>query len=105
MPLVATRITVVTVLIVATLLPQNDRCMYMAISYDRIRSLPPGEERREKKLKAEFSNDPWDEAPVKKVGRKTRIGIRIDTEVLDFFKKDGPGWQARMNDFLRTALK
>ncbi|MCQ0970676.1 BrnA antitoxin family protein [Paracoccus sp. TK19116] len=29
--------------------------------------------------------------------------MRLDPEVIDRFKADGPGWQSRMNDALRKA--
>ncbi|MEO7224168.1 MAG: BrnA antitoxin family protein [Devosia sp.] len=34
---------------------------------------------------------------------KKAISLRIDADVLDKFKADGPGWQGRMNDVLRKA--
>jgi uncharacterized protein (DUF4415 family) len=33
---------------------------------------------------------------------KKHTGIRIDTEVLDWFKRQGRGWQTRMNAVLRA---
>ena len=33
---------------------------------------------------------------------KTSISLRIDQEVLDWFKSQGPGYQARMNAVLRA---
>nr|WP_201832856.1 BrnA antitoxin family protein [Microvirga zambiensis] len=35
-------------------------------------------------------------------GRET-ITLRIDQDVLDFFQKDGRGWQDRINAALRQA--
>jgi len=34
---------------------------------------------------------------------KQAISLRVDADVLDKFKADGPGWQSRMNDALRKA--
>ena len=34
---------------------------------------------------------------------KKAISLRIDEDVLDKFKADGPGWQSRMNAALRKA--
>ena len=31
---------------------------------------------------------------------KTSVTIRLSQEVIDHFKKDGKGWQTRLNDFL-----
>lgn len=35
---------------------------------------------------------------------KEQVALRIDKDVLDRFRADGPGWQSRMNRALRTAL-
>ena len=35
-------------------------------------------------------------------GGKTRITIRIDDDVLDWFKAQGPGYQTRMNAVLKA---
>ncbi len=34
---------------------------------------------------------------------KKAISLRVDADVLDKFKSDGPGWQGRMNEALRKA--
>ena len=34
---------------------------------------------------------------------KVAVSIRLDRDVIDAFKKGGPGWQSRMNDALRDA--
>ena len=36
---------------------------------------------------------------------KKSISLRLDEEVIDWFKKGGPGWQTRMNDALRKAAR
>ena len=36
-------------------------------------------------------------------GVRESVTLRIDQEVLEFFQKDGPGWQDRMVDALRQA--
>lgn len=33
---------------------------------------------------------------------KTSIALRVDTDVLDWFKSKGPGYQTRMNAVLRA---
>lgn len=35
---------------------------------------------------------------------KELVSIKIDSAVLEYFQKDGPGWQDRINDALRTAM-
>ena len=47
---------------------------------------------------------------IKKVGRpvsdnpKISTTIRLDVEVIDFFKSTGKGWQTRMNEVLRKYV-
>ena len=34
---------------------------------------------------------------------KVAVSLRLDQEVIDRFKSDGPGWQTRMSKALRDA--
>ena len=34
--------------------------------------------------------------------RKEQIALRVDKDVLDWFRESGPGWQTRMNAALRA---
>jgi uncharacterized protein (DUF4415 family) len=36
--------------------------------------------------------------------RKRRISLRVDAEVLDWFKSKGPGYQTRINRILRRVM-
>ena len=36
-------------------------------------------------------------------GVKEQVSLRIDQDVLEFFREGGPGWQDRINDALRKA--
>jgi len=36
---------------------------------------------------------------------KTSVTIRLSNEVIEHFKKDGKGWQSRLNNFLLESLK
>ena len=36
--------------------------------------------------------------------RKRRISLRVDTEVVDWFKSKGPGYQTRINRVLRRVM-
>ncbi|HET7715768.1 MAG TPA: BrnA antitoxin family protein [Bauldia sp.] len=36
-------------------------------------------------------------------GVKEQVTLRIEREVLEFFQKDGPGWQERIEEALRQA--
>ncbi|MGO7168084.1 BrnA antitoxin family protein [Rhizobium leguminosarum] len=36
---------------------------------------------------------------------KELVSLKIDSDVLSYFQEDGPGWQDRINDILRAAMK
>jgi uncharacterized protein (DUF4415 family) len=36
---------------------------------------------------------------------KTSVTIRIDAEIVDYYKEAGPGWQTRMNEDLREGAR
>jgi len=36
---------------------------------------------------------------------KVHTGVRLDADVLDHFKAQGPGWQTRINATLRAAME
>ena len=37
--------------------------------------------------------------------RKRRISLRVDVEVVDWFKSKGPGYQTRINRILRRVME
>src|SRR3954471_2788555 len=37
-------------------------------------------------------------------GTKELVSLRLDRDILDRFRDGGPGWQTRINDYLRGAL-
>lgn len=60
----------------------------------------------------DLSTDDWarviEAAPVRRgrpkaAVRKVSTTIRLDPDVVDAFKADGPGWQSRINTALRRA--
>ena len=36
---------------------------------------------------------------------KELVSLKLDSDVLAFFQSDGPGWQDRINDTLRSVMK
>lgn len=58
--------------------------------------------------RADPDNPPADEL-IRRRGRpaldnpKQALKLRLDADVIEAFKADGPGWQTRMNDALRKA--
>lgn len=36
---------------------------------------------------------------------KTLVSLRLDPDVIEHFRKGGPGWQRRINDTLRKAAR
>jgi uncharacterized protein (DUF4415 family) len=53
---------------------------------------------------ADFKDIDWSEAVLVIPPKKKAISIRIDQDVLDFFKTQGSGYQRRMNAVLRSYV-
>ncbi len=47
----------------------------------------------------------WDEAVLVVPPKKQAISIRVDEDVLDYFKNEGAGYQRRMNAVLRSYMQ
>lgn len=47
----------------------------------------------------------WSDAVLVRPTRKKAISIRVDEDVLDFFKKEGDGYQGRINAVLRSYMQ
>lgn len=54
---------------------------------------------------AEFKDVDWSDAVLVIPPKKKAISIRVDEDVLDFFKKQGAGYQRRMNAVLRSFMQ
>jgi uncharacterized protein (DUF4415 family) len=54
---------------------------------------------------AGFDDADWSEAVLVIPPRKKAISIRVDEDVLDFFKRQGAGYQRRMNAVLRSYMQ
>ncbi len=52
----------------------------------------------------ELDDDFWAKANVVMPKPKEQISIKVDREVLDYFRKDGPGYQTRMNAVLKSFV-
>jgi len=50
----------------------------------------------------EIEEDFWDKARVVIPPPKVHTGIRLDADMLEWFKTQGKGWQTRMNAVLRS---
>ena len=66
----------------------------------------------DKEIEASIANDPdwsddwnWDEAILVIPPKKKAISIRVDEDVLDYFRKEGAGYQRRMNAVLRSYMQ
>lgn len=65
--------------------------------------LPKSENIRkiEKTLERVVEKNKVDKKPVKRKAKtKVQIALRLDPEVLEWFRATGPGWQVRMQDIL-----
>jgi len=54
---------------------------------------------------AEFENFDWSKADLVLPARKKAISIRVDEDVLKFFKHGGEGYQRRINAVLRSFMR
>ncbi len=53
----------------------------------------------------ELNKEFWDNVkPVYPKGKKA-ISIRLDKEIIDFFKNEGKGYQSKINNVLRTYIE
>ena len=68
----------------------------------------------EEELEASIANDPdwaefkdidWSDVVLVMPTKKKAISIRVDEDVLDFFKKEGNGYQRRINAVLRSYMQ
>ena len=53
----------------------------------------------------EFKNIDWSKAVLVIPPKKKAISIRVDEDVLDYFKKQGAGYQRRINAVLRSYMQ
>lgn len=67
----------------------------------------------DEEIEAAVRNDPdavpldfdWSDAVLVIPPKKQAISIRVDEDVLDYFKKQGAGYQRRMNAVLRSYMQ
>ena len=52
----------------------------------------------------ELDDDFWANAKVVMPKKKEQISLKVDREVLKYFRKDGPGYQTRMNAVLKSFV-
>lgn len=53
---------------------------------------------------SEFLDIDWSKATIVYPASKKAVSIRLDEDVIDFFKKSGKGYQTRMNAVLRHFM-
>lgn len=53
----------------------------------------------------EFKDVDWSDAALVIPPKKKAISIRVDEDVLDFFKREGEGYQRRINAVLRSFME
>ena len=60
---------------------------------------PPLTAEESKRLSQKLRGRPLSENPTQ------AVSLRLDQDVIEHFKKSGPGWQSRMNEALRKQAK
>jgi uncharacterized protein (DUF4415 family) len=63
------------------------------------------DERVEEKPAVVRRSADWTDAVMPEHSRKKLISLRVDPEVLDFFKAQGPGYQTRINAVLQAYMQ
>ncbi|NJD10591.1 MAG: BrnA antitoxin family protein [Gemmatimonadetes bacterium] len=70
------------------------------------------DERAEAAAAADIDNPPWSQEELRSAELawptaepKVPVSIRLDREVLDYFKADGPGYQSRISAVLRSYVR
>jgi len=53
---------------------------------------------------ADLPSDFWEQASIVEPSPKQAISLRVDTDVLGWFKRQGPRYQSRMNAVLRSYM-
>jgi uncharacterized protein (DUF4415 family) len=53
---------------------------------------------------ADLPSDFWDQASIVEPTSKQAISLRVDTDVLGWFKRQGPRYQSRINAVLRSYM-
>jgi uncharacterized protein (DUF4415 family) len=72
--------------------------------FDRLRRMP-GEEIGSDPDWAGLKDIDWSKAEFAVPVRKRAISIRVDADILDYFKNEGAGYQRRMNAVLRSYVE
>ncbi|MFB3786416.1 MAG: BrnA antitoxin family protein [bacterium] len=52
-----------------------------------------------------LDQDFWKRAKIVKPRNKVDIHMRLDPDIVEFFKKEGPGYQSRINAVLRSYVE
>lgn len=55
-------------------------------------------------IAAQFKRSPGRPIGSRKADRKQPVNLRLDPDVLAYFRSGGPGWQSRINAALRVAM-
>lgn len=66
--------------------------------------LTPSEQIEEFQVEA-LTTAAWVEASLRENSRKKLISLRVDPDVIEFFKAQGPGYQTRMNAVLTAYMQ
>lgn len=72
---------------------------------ERPRRMGDAREAAEAAFKAATTKKPAEPPPQRRALPQTKevVSLRIDRDVLEYFQREGPGWQERINAALRSA--
>ncbi len=72
--------------------------------WNRLKRMRSGEEAIDTKDIPEANENFWKEATIVIPGGKTKLTIRIDTDIYQWFSGQGPGYQTHINAVLRSYV-
>ena len=80
------------------------------MSLDEVRRLPSQTNWAELEENGDYDGDAeidvdWSRVEIVHPKKKTMISMRLDPDILDFFRSQGPGYQSKINAVLRSYIK
>ncbi len=75
------------------------------LSRATVRSMRPAAKALPPKLVAVLPKRRAGQRGPQRAPTKEQVTLRLDADILDFFKSFGPGWQTRLNDTLKGLIE
>lgn len=73
--------------------------------WERLQKLSCGDEEIDLTDIPEISDDSWANSVLHSKPKKKAISVRLDEDVIEYLKNEGPNYQTRMNEILRKYVE